>query len=303
MIQCKLINNAGYSLAERESLSDTVRMEETASPHVLLQTCNRVELYWGDGAVPDGTIRHLYRVASGLESSLIGERAIQGQLKNAYQEACGKYKLSSSLNRLFQTAMHTGKRVRNETKIAEGAVSHSQATVEILKKESPDLKQKVVSIIGINKLTEDILKFLTDRLAVTVFLSNRHFEKAKILAGKYNATAIPLHEKKRMMDFTDILISATSAPHTIIHRDDLPDGKEMLIFDLAFPRDVEPALAGQTGVKLFDLEHIERFARTNLSLRTGEAEKAKQIIEEEIRKFREWEFHAKQIIVCSEPIP
>ncbi|MDR3268483.1 MAG: hypothetical protein LBT83_05405 [Tannerella sp.] len=294
MIHSKLINQTHYTLAERERLSDTVFMPE-AGPHVLLKTCNRIEWYWGEGVLPDETLRHLYRVASGLESGLVGERAVQGQLKNAYQDASRQYTLSSSLHKLFQTAIHTGKRVRNETKIAEGAVSHSQVTVDMLRKEYPDLKQKVVSIIGINKLTEDILKFLTDNRTVTVFLSNRHFEKAGLLAAQYGATAIPLHEKKRMLDFTDILISATSAPHTIIHPDDLPGGREMLIFDLAFPRDVEPAIAGREGIKLFDLEHIEHFAKANLRLRMAEVHKAELIIEEEIQKFREWECHSKRL--------
>jgi glutamyl-tRNA reductase len=295
MIHCKLINNSTCSLAERERLSGEIR-PDGAWPHVLLKTCNRVELYWGEGLLPDRIIRHLYRVASGLESSLTGERAIQGQLKNAYREACGKHKLSSTLHRLFQTAMHTGKRVRNETKIAEGAVSHSQVTVDILKKEYPDLNRKAVSIIGVNKLTEDILKFLTDHRTVTVFLSNRNLEKAGALARKYAATAIPLDDRKRMLEFTDILITATSAPHTIIRQEDIAAGKAMWIFDLAFPRDVEPALAERAEVKLFDLERIEQFAKTNLMLRTREVKRAEQIIEEEIRKFREWETYAKNAV-------
>jgi glutamyl-tRNA reductase len=301
MIQSELINHTRYTLSEREALAKTAFLPDGV-PHVLLKTCNRIELYWGEGSLTDETLRHLYRVASGLESGLVGERAIQGQLKNAYQEACRLYALSSHLHKLFQMAIHTGKRVRNETKIAEGAVSHSQVTVDILKKEYPDIKQKTVTVIGVNKLTEDILKFLTDNRAVTIFLSNRHMEKAEALAAQYGATAIPLHEKRRMMDFTDILISATSAPHTIIHPADLSlGGKEMLIFDLAFPRDVDPAIAEREGITLYDLEHIERFAKANLRLRLAEVQKAEYIIEQEIHKFREWESHSKR--PCNELVP
>ncbi|OAV74979.1 Glutamyl-tRNA reductase [Bacteroidales bacterium Barb7] len=283
MIQCKVINNANHTLEERESLSGTVYIADE-EPHVFLQTCNRIELYWGEGTIPEDIIRHLFRVASGLESALIGERAIQGQLKNAYLSACAKYKLPAPLHKLFQTAMHTGKRVRTETKIAQGAVSHSQVTVDILKKEQPDLRQKAVSIIGVNKITEDILKFLTDNQTLTVFLSNRNFEKAARLAATYNGTAIPLQEKKCMLDFTDILITATSAPHTIITPADIPPNKELLIFDLAFPRDVEPSLARRKGIKLYDLESIEGFAKANLQQRTQEIQHAEAIIEEEIAK-------------------
>jgi glutamyl-tRNA reductase len=287
MIHCQLVNNANASLEERETLAQTL-VPKADVPHVLLKTCNRVELYWGEGEIPDPVVRHLYRVASGLESSLTGERAIQGQLKNAYMEACEKYKLSSQLHKLFQTAIHTGKRVRTETGISRGAVSHSQVTVEILKKENIDLKQKIVSIIGVNKLTEDILKFLTNKQAVNIFLSNRNLEKAEALAEQYQGTAMPLSEKRRMLEFTDVLICATSAPHIIVGKEDIASGKEMLIFDLAFPRDVEPDLANEKGIRLFDLEDIEQFAKDNLSRRNEEIKEAEQIIEEEIEKFYEW---------------
>ncbi len=159
MIHCKAVNNSQYSLEERAEYFSGLQIDGTI-PHVFLQTCNRIELYWGEGNVIPSVIRHLYRVASGLESEIIGERAIQGQLKKAYQTAISKYKLSPELNRLFQTAIHTGKRVRTETKISEGAVSYSLATVNILKETDIDLKNTIVTIIGVNKLTEDILKFL-----------------------------------------------------------------------------------------------------------------------------------------------
>jgi glutamyl-tRNA reductase len=247
-----------------------------------------MELYWGEGEASDDIVRHLFRVASGLESSLTGERAIQGQLKTAYAEAIGKYKLSSSLNRLFQTAMHAGKRVRTETGISKGAVSHSQVTVELLKKEKINLTAKKVGIIGVNKLTEDILKFLTDRNAINIFLSNRHVEKAEALAKLYNGTAVPLHEKRKMLAFIDVLISATSAPHSVVEAEDVPEGKEMLIIDLAFPRDVDPSLGDRPGIRLLDLEDIERFAQENLSLRLSAIHDAEAIIEEEIQTFYKW---------------
>jgi glutamyl-tRNA reductase len=287
MIECRQISSAQFSLAEREALSGAIGVDE-ATPHVLLKTCNRTELYWGGGGISDNILRHLYRVASGLESGITGERAIQGQIKNAYREACEKYRLSPHLHKLFQTAMHTGKRVRTETGISEGAVSHSQVTVNLLKKENADLRQRVVSIIGVNKLTEDILKFLTAKQAASIFLSNRSFEKAEALAIRYHGAAVPLREKRQMLAVTDVLICATSAPHLIVKREDIAPGRKMLIFDLAFPRDVEPALASREGIRLFDLENIEQFAKKNLSLRSGEVEKAEQIIEKEMHKFHEW---------------
>ncbi|MDR0697843.1 MAG: glutamyl-tRNA reductase [Tannerella sp.] len=295
MIRYKLINNAEYNLKEREALLKGFEVDRMPA-HVLLSTCNRVEMYWGEGCVPEEVVRHLYRVAAGLESSLIGERAIQGQLKQAYLLACEKYQLSSSLHRLFQTAMHTGKRVRTETKIAEGAVSHSQVTVDILKMEKVDLKKKIIAIIGVNKLTEDILKFLASRGATNIFLSNRNVEKAQVLASRYNGTAVNLDNKRSMLQFTDILICATSAPHLIIHPEDIHEDKDMLIFDLAFPRDVSEKVGMFRHVKLFNLEDVESFAKKSLSLRLCEINKAEQIIDEEVAKYYQWQSFAEKMM-------
>lgn len=287
MIAYKSISQADFTLEEREAYFKTLQFDRTL-PHVFLQTCNRIELYWGEHEIPVSVVRHLYRVASGLESGLLGERAIQGQLKNAYQEACGQYKLSASLHRLFQTAIHTGKRVRTETKISEGAISHSQATVDILRRKDLDLEKSIVTIIGVNKLTEDILKFLKARKSEGIFLANRSFHKVKDLADKYHFQALPLTEKKKFMEFTDVLICATSAPHSLIHTDDLPEGKEMLIFDLSFPCDVDKEVGERPAVELYNLEAIEQHVRLHLQLRRDEVGSAEQIIEEEITRFYEW---------------
>ena len=292
MIQNRSINHTDYRLEEREKLFETVRVDP-AIPHVLLATCNRTEVYWGSGEISEEVALHLYRIVAGLESSLIGERAIQGQIKKAYAEALSSYSLSSSLNRLFQSAMHVGKRVRTETGISEGAISHSQVTVDILKQRNIDLREKIVSIIGVNKLTEDILKYLKARGAVNIFLSNRNLEKASVLAERYGGTAMSLDCKCSMLQFTDVLICATSAPYVIIHADDFPEKKEeMLIFDLAFPRDVDAEIVRKKAVTLYNIEDIERFAQLNRSLRKKEIEKAERIISEEMIKLNKWQYHA-----------
>jgi glutamyl-tRNA reductase len=292
MIESKLITRSSYTLEEREQLAEAEGrgMEETV-PHILLATCNRTETYWGQGEIPVEMARHLFRVAAGLESALIGERAIQGQLKQAYLEAQAHYKLAPELNRLFQAAIHVGKRVRTETQIAEGAVSHSQVTADMLRQHHIDLKNKIVGIIGVNKLTEDILKYLTARGAVNIYLSNRHVDKAEALAQVYGATAMPLERKRDLLAYCQVVISATSAPHALIHTEDIPARREedMLLFDLAFPRDIEPEVGRLPGITLYNLEDIERFARHNLSLRQQEVGKAEAIIEEEIEKLMEWQ--------------
>ncbi|WP_042367606.1 glutamyl-tRNA reductase [Bacteroides neonati] len=299
MIQSKSINHADYTLAERENLSATIKLDQSV-PHVLLATCNRVEVYWGEGEIPDKLARHLFRVASGLESSLIGERAIQGQLKQAYVQAARNYSLSSSLNRLFQTAIHVGKRVRTETKIAEGAVSHSQVTVDMLGEYGIDLKNKIVGIIGINKLTENILKFLTARGAVNIYLSNRNIEKAVEMARKYNGTAMALDKKRDLLRFSHVLICATSAPHSLIHPADFPqDRGEILVFDLAFPRDVDQCVGDMPGITLYNIEDIEHFAKQTLSYRQNEVKSAEKIIEEEMAKLGKWQEVKKTLLIDS----
>ena len=291
MIRHRFINNAEYSLKEREALAKDMEIDRTQA-HVLLSTCNRTEVYWGDGSAPEEVVRHLYRVAAGLESALVGERAIQVQLKKAYLDACAKYSLSPSLHRMFQSAMHTGKRVRTETRITEGAVSHSQATVEIIKQQQTDLRRAVIAIIGVNKLTEDILKFLASRGATNLFLSNRSIEKAQALAARYSGTAVGLEHKRALLQVADVLICATSAPHLIVHPEDLAEEKELLIFDLAFPSDVSEEVGRFRRVRLFNLEDVELFAGKSLSLRLNEVNKAKQIIDEEVSRYNQWQSFA-----------
>jgi glutamyl-tRNA reductase len=292
MIESKLITRSSYTLEEREQLAETEdESVRNSMPHILLATCNRTETYWGEGEIPVDMARHLFRVAAGLESALLGERAIQGQLKQAYLEAQAHYKLAPELNRLFQAAIHVGKRVRTETQIAEGAVSHSQVTVDMLRQHHIDLKNKIVGIIGVNKLTEDILKDLTARGAVNIYLSNRHVDKAQALAADYGASVLPLERKRDLLGFCQVVISATSAPHALIHPEDVPDEREseMLLFDLAFPRDIEPEVGRLPGITLYNLEDIEAFARRNLSLRQQEVGKAEAIIEEELDKLMVWQ--------------
>lgn len=152
-------------------------------PYIFLRTCNRSEIYYGEGEVPDEVARHLFRVVSGLESAIVGERAVQGQVKEAYYTAKAQRPLTAELHRLFQSALQVGKRVRNETEISHGAVSHSLAALEIIESlGNVNLRNARITIIGVNKLTADILKFLQNKGAKMVFLANRSQIKAHYLA-------------------------------------------------------------------------------------------------------------------------
>lgn len=284
MIAYKSINQQNTSLEAREAYFQGLHVERGA---VLLQTCNRVELYYGDGDVPDDVARHLFRVTAGLESALIGERAVQGQVKDSYQQAQLQYRLTAEMHKLFSCALEVGKRVRTETEISQGAVSHSLAAIEILQQEQVDLSQSRITIVGVNKLTSDILKFLKNKGARMVFLANRSQMKAHQLADPLGISVFELHDKQRFLADTDILISATSAPHAVIDATDIPFGKKLLAIDLAFPRDIDPSIGRLPNVRLYNLSDVERRVRENISVRKSEVVRAEAIIEEEIAELQD----------------
>ena len=256
-------------------------------PYIFLKTCNRSEIYYGEGEVPDEVARHLFRVVTGLESAIIGERAVQGQVKEAYYTAKDQRPLTAELHRLFQSALQVGKRVRNETEISHGAVSHSLAALEIIEDGNIDLKDARITIIGVNKLTADILKFLQNKGAKMVFLANRSQIKAHYLADPLGIKVYTLDEKQEFLSKTDILISATSAPHLIIRKEDIPEQKSLLAIDLAFPRDIDSHLSELPNVQLYNIRDVERKVRENIEVRGAEVEKAEAIIEEEIQEMQE----------------
>ena len=335
MIQYKSIDQSqfapGEDIEQQERLFDEFSRENLGSASIFLKTCNRSEIYYDDGkedGVPDDVARHLFRVVSGLESAIVGERAVQGQVKEAYYTAKAQRPLSAELHKLFQSALQVGKRVRNETEISHGAVSHSLAAIEILEQElleqemlggqvcylptgknAPQptkrkahlpagqvtnlpsqhlsLKDAHITIIGVNKLTADILKFLQNKGAKMVFLANRSQIKAHHLADPLGIKVYTLDEKKDFLQHTDILISATSAPHLIIHKDDIPEQKQMLAIDLAFPRDIDSRLKELPHVHLYNIRDVEEKVRQNLDVREAEVKKAEVIIEEEIQEMQE----------------
>lgn len=257
-------------------------------PYIFLKTCNRSEIYYGEGEVPDEAARHLFRVVSGLESAIVGERAVQGQVKEAYYTAKAQRPLTAELHRLFQSALQVGKRVRNETEISHGAVSHSLAALEIIESfGNVDLRNARITIIGVNKLTADILKFLQNKGAKMVFLANRSQIKAHYLADPLGIKVYTLDEKQEFLTQTDILISATSAPHLIIRKEDIPEQKRLLAIDLAFPRDIDSRLSELPNVQLYNIRDVEKKVRENIEVRGAEVEKAEAIIEEEIQEMQE----------------
>ena len=285
MIQYKSINHQNTSLDDREKFFKEFN-RDGVGPSVFLQTCNRVELYYGDGDIPDDVARHLFRVVCGLESAITGEKAVQGQVKDAYLAARNSQKLPAEMHKLFESALQIGKRVRNETEISHGAVSHSLAAIEIIEQEKIDLQNARITIIGVNKLTADIIKFLHNKGAKLVFLANRTEEKARKMAQPFGIEVFALEDKATFMRDTDILISATSAPNSIICKSDIIPKHRLLAIDLAFPRDIEPDVTEIEGVRLYNLHDVEQKVKDNISIREDEVKKAEALIEEEITELQ-----------------
>jgi glutamyl-tRNA reductase len=284
MVRFKSVNFKQFTLQEREAFVASLTASN-AEPQVFLQTCSRVEQYSGSGQVSDDVARYLFRLVAGLESSFIGETAIQGQVKKAYIDATERFKLSASLHKLFQNALRVGKRVRTESGISQGAMSHSQATIELLQRENIELETAMISLLGVNKLNEDIIRFLHAKKAYSIFLSNRTFDRAQELADKYECSAFQLNSKTDVFALSDVIISATSAPHLIIKPEHIDPSRQLLIIDLAFPRDVDPAIGLLPNVKLYDLDDVNQQLKQNIHSRTEQVKMAEQIIEEEVAKF------------------
>lgn len=251
---------------------------------VVLKTCNRSEIYSGSGDIPIDIVRHLFRITTGLESNLVGENAIQGQVKEAYNRA-KENNISSSLHKLFQKALYVGKKVRTETGINRGAVSHSQAAVDLLLKLNLDLENAFITLIGAHNMNDKIIYHLARKGAKTVFLGNRTFNKAKEIAKKYNSGVFHLDSLTSILNKTDILISATSAPHSIINSSNFPKGRQMTIVDLAIPQDISKEIINLDGIKYYNNSGVEDRVNQNLSLRKKEITLASIIVDNEVNDF------------------
>jgi glutamyl-tRNA reductase len=294
MVYYSSISQFNTGITAREDYLKILHIPEE-EPHVLLKTCNRIEIYRGTGDIPVEIVRHLFRVVAGLESGLTGESAIQGQVKLAYETAKTNYKLSPALHRLFQQALRVGKLVRTQSGIGKGAVSHGQATVEMIASIGIELDKARITLIGVNKLTEDTIRFLQQRGAETLFVANRSYHKALPYAEKYNCKIFQFENLTEVLMRTDVLITATSAPYTVVRTDKFPKNKPMHIFDLAFPRDVDAAIADYAGISLYNIEDIEARIRKNLRKRTKEITIAENIIAQEVISFYKRKHHVGNI--------
>jgi glutamyl-tRNA reductase len=238
--------------------------------------------------------RQLFRVTSGLESMIVGEVEVQGQVKRAYERALAGGTTGPLTNRLFRAALQTGKRVRTETALGAGRASVSTVAVELAREVMGDLAQRNVVIIGAGETSELTARALADQGVSTIFVANRHAERALSLAERFGGRVASLQELPDRLAEADIVVSSTSSPHTLIEADDLEvvmgarDHRPLLFIDIAVPRDIEHACADLEGVTVYDIDDLQRVVARNLGVREGEQAGAEAIVEQEIQGFARW---------------
>jgi glutamyl-tRNA reductase len=238
--------------------------------------------------------RHLFRVTAGLDSMILGEAEIQGQVKRAYELALVEGGTGPILNRLFRGALAAGGRVRAETRIGEKGLSIPSVAVELARRTLGDLADRRVLVVGTGETAELVARALVARGVRTVFVANRHYDRAIGLAQRFDGEAVRFEDLPEQLEAADIVVSATNSPHHIVERDDLAQvmatraGRPLLLVDIAVPRDVEPACREVPGVSLHDIDDVQQIAERNASGREAEARRAEPILAAELHRFERW---------------
>jgi glutamyl-tRNA reductase len=276
----------------------TVTTEDPADPQALVDEFLResrivsaasVEpyLYRHEG---QSAIHHLFRVASSLDSMVVGEPQILGQLKNAYGIAKSQGALCGWLEGLLERAFSVAKRVRSETGIGQMAVSVSYAAVELARKIFGSLNNRTVMIAGAGKMSELAARHLRRSGATHVFVTNRTYERAIEMAKLFQGTPVEYTRFLSLLPEVDILIASSGAPHYILHKDEMQRvigarrNRPMFLIDIAVPRNIEPSVNDLDNVFLYDIDDLQEVVNANLRERLKEAERAEEIVKQEVER-------------------
>lgn len=306
---------AANRLTEREGVSEAV----------IVSTCNRVEFYaavedahqglasvadfiMAHGGRPEEaslpqpffqmpgpeSIRHLFRVASGLDSMVLGETEILGQVKKAYQAAQTSGATSRHLNKLFQRAFNVAKEVRTNSNITRGSVSVGSVAVDLAERIFGRLSRCKVMILGAGETSEMTAGALRARGVKSIFVANRSYDRAAALAERMSGTALHFTEWERDFHDVDILIGSTAAPHYVVTRDRLApmmrhrQDRPLFCIDLAVPRDFDPTVNEIDGVYLYDIDSLQAQAEQSMAVRRQEMVVCEGLIERHVVDFSEW---------------
>jgi glutamyl-tRNA reductase len=299
-----------------------------ADEAVILSTCNRVEIYaaislepakafaelkqfltkWGESPSSQNqnefgdefysltepqSLHHLFKVACGLDSMVLGETEILGQLKQAYALAHRHGHTGARLNKAFQRAFHAAKHIRTQTNIQRGSVSVASVAVELAEKIFGSLHDREVLVIGAGNTSEKTARALLSRGVRNIIVTSRSLERAQTLAGEFGGRAIPSGDWAAELEKIDIAISSTSAPHYILDRARLEPlmksrkHRPLLIVDIAVPRNMDPELDSMENVHLYNIDDLQAIADDSLKQRKEEIARCEQIIREKVKPLLE----------------
>jgi glutamyl-tRNA reductase len=308
-----------------ESLGSSLeRLEEFAHEGVILSTCNRTEIYADVGHPRSGyeallrfladardvpvddlrasatmlpqleAVRHLFRVSAGLDSMIIGEPQILGQIRSAFEAGRQHQALSATMSRLFEQALAVGKRVRTETDIARSAVSVSYAAVELAREVFGDLRGRTALVIGAGKMGELTVRTLKSHGVSRLIVGSRGLSNAQRLARRLGGDPCALDDIHDALRDSDIVISSTASGNHVLEAVDVERAmarrvdRSMLIVDIAVPRDVAPEAGDVSNVHLFNIDDLEDICSRNIESRRLELPQAEVLIEEEVSRFDAW---------------
>jgi len=293
---------------------------------LVLSTCNRVELYLvvDEDSFPEETvmgelfrthfalrqeqgweeclyrysfhraISHLFRVTSGMDSMVIGEPQITGQVKDAYRLAVQQKAVGVVLNRLLHKSFNVSKRVRTETELASRAVSVSYVAVELARKIFGDLTGRTALLAGAGEMAELAARHLAAHGAAQILVASRTWENAQRLASTFGGEAVRLEDIAAVLDRIDILICSTAAPEYILRVDQVREAlrsrkyNPIFIIDIAVPRNIDPRVDELENIYLYDMDDLQQVLKTNMEERQKELKKAEVIVQEELRQFLHW---------------
>lgn len=313
-----------FSADETATALETLQKHSDISEVLLFSTCNRVELLVVTENQPnaaaaakrflseskqvpatlfeeslyihsgDEAVRHVFRVASSLDSMMVGEPQILGQIKEAYQTATAKKTPGVILNRLLPRAFSVAKRIRTETGIGDHAVSISYAAVELGRKIFDTLADKKVLLIGAGEMAEIAVEHLLRNKVGGIFVANRTFERAVALAGKFKGTPIRFEEIAGYLQQADVIISSTGAPGFVITRNQVKDvmssrrNRPIFFIDIAVPRDIDPEINRMPNSYVYDIDDLTDIVEENIVERNKEAMKGERIVDEAVVNFQKW---------------
>jgi glutamyl-tRNA reductase len=287
---------------EMENIFEKIQISSHIQEYLYIKTCNRSEIYLVLDESQENlltetpnfkiekdedALKHLLRLSSGLESMIIGEDQILGQIKDARKKGIKEGTIGPVLRTVFTKAIHVGQLARNNTRINQGSISIGSAAVELAESVYGDLKCKKVLIIGAGKMGTLVAKALVEKKLKAIVVANRTYQSAVKLAGELGGYAIHFEKLNEAMEDADVIISATGAPHPILNREQVKDAVlpdklcGLVMVDIANPRDIDENVK-ELGVKLFNIDDLRVIANNSVKMRESEISNVEYIVEEEL---------------------